>query len=67
MECTFIYMFKVFYCYLQSDVGQRLQEQVNQLERQREDEKLERARVINALTQRLEESQEQCAKLLLTS
>ncbi|XP_049929592.1 centrosomal protein of 152 kDa isoform X3 [Epinephelus moara] len=51
----------------QIDVGQRLREQVKQLERQREEEQLERARVVNALTQRLEESQQQCAKLLQTS
>ncbi|XP_059192058.1 centrosomal protein of 152 kDa [Centropristis striata] len=51
----------------QMDVGQRLREQVKQLERQREEEQLERARVVNALTQRLEESQQQCAKLLQTS
>ncbi|XP_068578645.1 centrosomal protein of 152 kDa isoform X2 [Cebidichthys violaceus] len=49
-----------------SDVGQRLREQVKQLERQREEEQLERARVVNTLTQRLEESQQQCAKLLQT-
>ncbi|KAM8892282.1 centrosomal protein of 152 kDa isoform 2-T2 [Spinachia spinachia] len=49
------------------DVGQRLREQVKQLERQREEEQLERARVVNTLTQRLEESQQQCAKLLETS
>uniref|UniRef100_A0A3P8U9J8 Centrosomal protein 152 n=1 Tax=Amphiprion percula TaxID=161767 RepID=A0A3P8U9J8_AMPPE len=51
----------------QIDVGQRLQEHVRQLERQREEESLERARVVNALTQRLEESQQQCAKLLQTN
>ncbi|XP_070687478.1 centrosomal protein of 152 kDa [Pempheris klunzingeri] len=51
----------------QIDVGQRLREQVKQLERQREEEQLERARVVNALTQRLEENQQQCAKLLQTS
>ncbi|XP_026167848.1 centrosomal protein of 152 kDa [Mastacembelus armatus] len=51
----------------QIDIGQRFREQVKQLERQREEEQLERARVINALTQRLEESQQQCAKLLQTS
>ncbi|KAL6106570.1 cep152 [Pungitius sinensis] len=49
------------------DVGQRLREQVKQLEHQREEEQLERARVVNTLTQRLEESQQQCAKLLETS
>lgn len=38
-----------------------------QLERQREEEQLERARVVNSLTQHLEESQQQCAKLLQTS
>uniref|UniRef100_A0A3Q3QF28 CEP152 CEP63 binding coiled coil domain-containing protein n=1 Tax=Monopterus albus TaxID=43700 RepID=A0A3Q3QF28_MONAL len=46
---------------------QRLREQVKQLEHQREEEQLERARLVNALTQRLEESQQQCAKLLQTS
>lgn len=51
----------------QLDLSQRLREQVKQLERQREEEQLERARVINALTQRLEESQQQCGKLLQTS
>ncbi|KAM9352013.1 centrosomal protein of 152 kDa [Symphorus nematophorus] len=51
----------------QTDAGQKLREQVKQLERQREEEQLERARVVNALTQRLEESQQQCAKLLQTS
>ncbi|XP_034735922.1 centrosomal protein of 152 kDa isoform X2 [Etheostoma cragini] len=51
----------------QVDVGQRLREQVIQLERQREEEQLERARVVNTLSQRLEESQQQCAKLLQTS
>ncbi|XP_034390601.1 centrosomal protein of 152 kDa isoform X2 [Cyclopterus lumpus] len=48
------------------DVGQRLREQVKKLERQREEEQLERARVVNTLTQRLEESQQQCAQLLQT-
>nr|XP_046249227.1 centrosomal protein of 152 kDa isoform X2 [Scatophagus argus] len=51
----------------QIDVGQRLREQVKQLENQREEEQLERARVVNTLSQRLEESQQQCAKLLQTS
>ncbi|XP_042351484.1 centrosomal protein of 152 kDa isoform X2 [Plectropomus leopardus] len=51
----------------QIDVGQRLREQVKQLERQREEEQVERARIVNTLTQRLEESQQQCAKLLQTS
>ncbi|KAJ3596388.1 hypothetical protein NHX12_002795 [Muraenolepis orangiensis] len=50
----------------QTDVGQRLQEQVRQLSRQREEEQLERAGVVNALSQRLEETQRQCAKLLQT-
>lgn len=40
---------------------------MKQQERQREEEQLERARVVNALTQHLEESQLQCAKLLQTS
>ncbi|KAM7414785.1 hypothetical protein PAMA_019547 [Pampus argenteus] len=51
----------------QIDLSQRLREQVKQLELQREEEQLERARVVNALTQRLEESQKQCAKLLQTT
>ncbi|KAK2842417.1 hypothetical protein Q5P01_012617 [Channa striata] len=51
----------------QIDVGQRFQEKMKQLECQREEEQLERARVVNALTQRLEESQQQCAKLLQTN
>ncbi|XP_033823422.1 centrosomal protein of 152 kDa [Periophthalmus magnuspinnatus] len=51
----------------QVELTQRLREQVKQLEHQREEDQLERARVINALTQRLEESQQQCAKLLHTS
>uniref|UniRef100_A0A8C6U528 Uncharacterized protein n=1 Tax=Neogobius melanostomus TaxID=47308 RepID=A0A8C6U528_9GOBI len=51
----------------QVDLTQRLREQVKQLERQREEDQLDRARVINGLTQRLEESQQQCAKLLQTS
>ncbi|XP_047451256.1 centrosomal protein of 152 kDa isoform X2 [Mugil cephalus] len=51
----------------QIEVGQRLREHVKLLERQREEEQLERARVVNALTQRLEESQQQCAKLLQTN
>ncbi|XP_076124670.1 centrosomal protein of 152 kDa [Alosa pseudoharengus] len=50
----------------QTELGQRLREQVRQLERQREEEQVERASVINALTQRLEDSQKQCAKLLHT-
>lgn len=55
------------FCWLQSDVAQRLREQVKQLEHQREEEQLERARVVNGLALRLEESQQQCAKLLQTS
>ncbi|XP_065327415.1 centrosomal protein of 152 kDa isoform X3 [Pelmatolapia mariae] len=51
----------------QLDIGQKLREHVKLLERQREEEQLERARVVNALTQRLEESQQQCAKLLQTN
>ncbi|XP_061891285.1 centrosomal protein of 152 kDa [Entelurus aequoreus] len=45
----------------------QLRDQVKQLERQREDEHLERARIVNALTQQLEESQQQSAKLLQMS
>ena len=51
---------------MQAEVGQRLREQIRQLEHQREAEQLERARVVNALSQRLEETQQQCAKLLQT-
>uniref|UniRef100_A0A3P9PMJ8 Centrosomal protein 152 n=1 Tax=Poecilia reticulata TaxID=8081 RepID=A0A3P9PMJ8_POERE len=51
----------------QVDVSQKLQQQVQQLERQREEEQLERARIVNSLSQRLEESQQQCAKLLQTN
>ncbi|KAM4573306.1 centrosomal protein of 152 kDa isoform 2-T3 [Odontesthes bonariensis] len=51
----------------QADVNQRLQEHMKLLQRQREEEQLERARVVNSLTQRLEESQQQCAKLLQTN
>ncbi|XP_061630748.1 centrosomal protein of 152 kDa isoform X3 [Phyllopteryx taeniolatus] len=51
----------------QMDTSQRFREQVKQLERQREEEQLDRGRVVNALTQRLEEIQQQCAKLLETS
>ncbi|KAG7323998.1 hypothetical protein KOW79_012014 [Hemibagrus wyckioides] len=50
----------------QVQLAQRLREQVKQLERQREEEQVDRAAVINALTQRLEESQQQCSKLLQT-
>ncbi|KAM9807756.1 centrosomal protein of 152 kDa [Neosynchiropus ocellatus] len=51
----------------QSEIAQRLREQVKQTERQREEDQLDRAKVVNALSQRLEESQQQCAKLLQTS
>ncbi|XP_054883806.1 centrosomal protein of 152 kDa [Poeciliopsis prolifica] len=51
----------------QIDVSQKFQQQVQQLERQREEEQLERARIVNSLSQRLEESQQQCAKLLQTN
>uniref|UniRef100_A0A096M8C5 Centrosomal protein 152 n=1 Tax=Poecilia formosa TaxID=48698 RepID=A0A096M8C5_POEFO len=51
----------------QVDVSQKLQQQVQQLECQREEEQLERARIVNSLSQRLEESQQQCAKLLQTN
>ncbi|KAG7522341.1 hypothetical protein JOB18_020075 [Solea senegalensis] len=50
----------------QTDVNQGLREQVKKLESQREEEQLERARIINTLTQSLEENQQQCAKLLQT-
>lgn len=53
-------------CARQVQAAQRLREQVRQLERQREEEQVDRAAVINALAQRLEESQQQCAKLLQT-
>ncbi|XP_026095035.1 centrosomal protein of 152 kDa isoform X1 [Carassius auratus] len=50
----------------QAEAGQRLLDQVRQLERQREEDQVDRAAVINTLTQRLEESQQQCANLLHT-
>nr|XP_009296420.1 centrosomal protein of 152 kDa isoform X2 [Danio rerio] len=50
----------------QAEAGQRLLDQVRQLERQREEDQMDRASVINTLTHRLEESQQQCAKLLHT-
>ncbi|XP_067292600.1 centrosomal protein of 152 kDa isoform X1 [Pseudorasbora parva] len=50
----------------QAEAGQRLLDQVRQLERQREEDQVDRASVINTLTQRLEESQQQCANLLHT-
>lgn len=53
-------------CVYQAEAGQRLLDQVRQLERQREEDQVDRAMVINTLTQRLEESQQQCAKLLHT-
>ncbi|XP_057693048.1 centrosomal protein of 152 kDa isoform X3 [Corythoichthys intestinalis] len=51
----------------QMDCNKRYQQQVKQLEQQREEEQLKRADVVNALNQRLEESQRQCATLLQTS
>lgn len=53
-------------CVSQAEAGQRLLDQVRQLERQREEDQVDRASVINTLTKRLEESQQQCAKLLHT-
>eukprot|EP00063_Salmo_salar_P050891 XP_014025726.1 PREDICTED: centrosomal protein of 152 kDa-like isoform X1 [Salmo salar] len=50
----------------QAEVVQGLRDQVRQQERRREEEQVERAGVINILTQRLQESQQQCAKLLQT-
>uniref|UniRef100_A0A4W5LDZ5 Uncharacterized protein n=1 Tax=Hucho hucho TaxID=62062 RepID=A0A4W5LDZ5_9TELE len=50
----------------QGEVVRCLRDQVRQQERRREEEQVERAGVINALTQRLQESQQQCAKLLQT-
>uniref|UniRef100_A0A9J8DLT1 Centrosomal protein 152 n=2 Tax=Cyprinus carpio TaxID=7962 RepID=A0A9J8DLT1_CYPCA len=50
----------------QAEAGQRLMDQVRLLERQREEDQVDRASVINTLSQRLEESQQQCAKLLHT-
>ncbi|KAJ8343579.1 hypothetical protein SKAU_G00309080 [Synaphobranchus kaupii] len=49
-----------------TELCQRLQDQVKKVEREREEEKLERAGIINTLTKRLEESQTQCANLLQT-
>ncbi|XP_061078065.1 centrosomal protein of 152 kDa [Conger conger] len=49
-----------------AELCQKLQEQVKKVEREKEEEKLERAGIINTLTQRLEESQTQCAHLLQT-
>lgn len=53
-------------CVCQAEAGQRLLDQVRLLERQREEDQVDRAAVINTLAQRLEESQQQCAKLLHT-
>ncbi|KAL0968675.1 hypothetical protein UPYG_G00270060 [Umbra pygmaea] len=50
----------------QADVVERLQGQLREQGRRREEEQLERAGVINTLTQRLEDSQRQCASLLQT-
>ncbi|KAM9529198.1 centrosomal protein of 152 kDa-like isoform 2-T2 [Salvelinus alpinus] len=50
----------------QAEVVQGLRDQVRQQERRREEEQVERAGIINTLTQRLQESQQQCAKLLQT-
>ncbi|KAJ8393114.1 hypothetical protein AAFF_G00067970 [Aldrovandia affinis] len=50
----------------QTELCQRLREQLQKVEREREEEKLQRAGIINTLTQRLEESQQQCANLLQT-
>ncbi|CAB1331866.1 unnamed protein product, partial [Coregonus sp. 'balchen'] len=50
----------------QAEVVQCLRDQVRQQARRREEEQVERAGVINTLTQHLEESQQQCAKLLQT-
>nr|XP_046208214.1 centrosomal protein of 152 kDa isoform X2 [Oncorhynchus gorbuscha] len=50
----------------QAEVVQGLRDQVRQQDRRREEEQVERAGVINTLTQRLQESQQQCAKLLQT-
>ncbi len=53
-------------CVCQAEAGRRLLDTVRLLERQREEDQVDRAAVINTLTQRLEESQQQCAKLLHT-
>ncbi|XP_041705638.2 centrosomal protein of 152 kDa isoform X2 [Coregonus clupeaformis] len=50
----------------QAEVVQCLRDQVRQQARRREEEQVERAGVINTLTQHLEKSQQQCAKLLQT-
>ncbi|KAJ8249364.1 hypothetical protein GJAV_G00233980 [Gymnothorax javanicus] len=49
-----------------TELCQKLLEQVKRVEREKEQDKLERAGIINTLTQRLEDSQTQCAKLLQT-
>ncbi|XP_028304471.1 centrosomal protein of 152 kDa isoform X3 [Gouania willdenowi] len=51
----------------QIDVGHKLRDHVKLLERQKEEEQLDRACVVNELTQRLEKSQKQCVKLLQTN
>ncbi|MBN3313388.1 CE152 protein, partial [Atractosteus spatula] len=50
----------------QKDLCQKLQEHVKRLERQQEEDRVEKAEVINRLTKSLEESQQQCANLLQT-
>ncbi|XP_076863525.1 centrosomal protein of 152 kDa [Brachyhypopomus gauderio] len=53
-------------CAWQVQAAQRLREQVRELDQQREKDQVERAKVVNTLTKRLEESQQQCAQLLHT-
>uniref|UniRef100_A0A3P8XHP4 CEP152 CEP63 binding coiled coil domain-containing protein n=1 Tax=Esox lucius TaxID=8010 RepID=A0A3P8XHP4_ESOLU len=50
----------------QAVVVERLQAQLKQQERQREEEQVEKAGVVNSLTQCLEDSQRRCAGLLQT-
>uniref|UniRef100_W5LW21 Centrosomal protein 152 n=1 Tax=Lepisosteus oculatus TaxID=7918 RepID=W5LW21_LEPOC len=50
----------------QKDICQKLQDHVKRLERQQEEDRVEKAEVINRLTKSLEESQQQCANLLQT-
>lgn len=57
----------IFFLLFKVDIDEKLRERVKLLEHQREEEQLERARVVNALTEHLEESQRQCGKLLHTS
>ncbi|XP_029613265.1 centrosomal protein of 152 kDa isoform X2 [Salmo trutta] len=52
--------------HVQEVVVQCLRDQVRQQERRGEEEQVERAGVINALTQSQQQSQQQCAKLLQT-